>query len=115
MGSEEAIVKPLFALVFGAPIFLNPVFVGDAWSEAKPADLATVSPAAEEESARVRAGAFVLEEPAPEPPPAAEWVRLHASWYGPGFYGNHTACGQLFTPSTGASPTGPSPVARLST
>lgn len=21
-----------------------------------------------------------------------------ASWYGPGFYGNHTACGQVFTP-----------------
>jgi rare lipoprotein A len=23
-----------------------------------------------------------------------------ASWYGPGFYGNHTACGQMYTPES---------------
>jgi rare lipoprotein A len=26
-------------------------------------------------------------------------VLVIASWYGPGFYGNHTACGQVFTPA----------------
>ena len=45
--------------------------------------------------------------PAPQPPPAAApagplsggaWV--YASWYGPGFYGNRTACGLTFTPSS---------------
>jgi Lytic transglycolase len=28
------------------------------------------------------------------------FVLVVASWYGPGFYGNHTACGQVFTPQT---------------
>ena len=27
-------------------------------------------------------------------------VLVVASWYGPGFFGNHTACGQVFTPSS---------------
>lgn len=47
--------------------------------------------------------------PAPEPavvaaPPAIAPVALQddaivlASWYGPGFYGNRTACGQTYTP-----------------
>ena len=39
---------------------------------------------------------------APAPPiivaaPASDGLVL-ASWYGPGFYGNRTACGQLYTP-----------------
>lgn len=37
--------------------------------------------------------------PATEPAPAQEAdAIILASWYGPGFYGNRTACGQLFTP-----------------
>ena len=31
----------------------------------------------------------------PDPPTAGIVI---ASWYGPGFYGNHTACGQIYTP-----------------
>lgn len=37
---------------------------------------------------------FVLPE---LPPPAISGV-VTASWYGPGFYGNRTACGQTYTP-----------------
>ncbi|MGH2950388.1 MAG: septal ring lytic transglycosylase RlpA family protein, partial [Solirubrobacteraceae bacterium] len=46
--------------------------------------------------------------PEPTPPPQPVTVRatqapaiegaVIASWYGPGFYGNRTACGQLYTP-----------------
>jgi rare lipoprotein A (peptidoglycan hydrolase) len=40
--------------------------------------------------------------PAIEVPPAAQVVApsgvVLASWYGPGFYGNHTACGHVYTP-----------------
>lgn len=35
--------------------------------------------------------------PAPAPGPVAGGTVI-ASWYGPGFYGNRTACGQLYTP-----------------
>ena len=30
--------------------------------------------------------------------PAADGALVVASWYGPGFYGNRTACGQTYTP-----------------
>lgn len=30
--------------------------------------------------------------------PAGGWKKAQASWYGPGFYGNGTACGQRYTP-----------------
>ena len=33
-----------------------------------------------------------------------------ASWYGPGFYGNRTACGQTLTARSRASPTATLPV-----
>lgn len=42
--------------------------------------------------------------PAPKPPVAVlgsatgPGVQVIASWYGPGFYGNRTACGQVYTP-----------------
>ena len=42
----------------------------------------------------------VIAPPAPLPPPEpviTDGVVL-ASWYGPGFYGNRTACGQTYTP-----------------
>lgn len=35
------------------------------------------------------------EEPAPEPEP--QWNTSETSWYGPGFYGNKTACGQTYS------------------
>jgi len=36
--------------------------------------------------------------PAPPPPAAVGGSLVLASWYGPGFYGNRTACGQVYTP-----------------
>lgn len=36
--------------------------------------------------------------PAIVPVSAANDAIILASWYGPGFYGNRTACGQLYTP-----------------
>ena len=36
--------------------------------------------------------------PAAPAPAAAAGSTVIASWYGPGFYGNRTACGQLYTP-----------------
>lgn len=42
--------------------------------------------------------------PAPTPPPVVLGISsgpgtlVIASWYGPGFYGNRTACGQVYTP-----------------
>lgn len=43
--------------------------------------------------------------PSPEPivqlaPPPVGGAVVLASWYGPGFYGNRTACGLTFTPET---------------
>ncbi len=42
-------------------------------------------------------------EPAPTSTPAPA-VKIHksaiATWFGPGFYGQHTACGQTLTPAT---------------
>jgi rare lipoprotein A len=43
---------------------------------------------------RTPAPAFVL--PSLPAPPTGGIVL--ASWYGPGFYGNRTACGQIYTP-----------------
>jgi len=34
------------------------------------------------------------------PPLASDGAVVLASWYGPGFYGNRTACGQVYTPET---------------
>lgn len=36
--------------------------------------------------------------PAPPPPVVAGGSYVLASWYGPGFYGNRTACGQIYSP-----------------
>jgi rare lipoprotein A (peptidoglycan hydrolase) len=38
-------------------------------------------------------------EPAPAPAPSAASKAL-ATWFGPGFYGQTTACGQVLTPAT---------------
>src|SRR5260370_74728 len=56
---------------------------------------------------RVSAGAGGAPDRAPAVPPSAPMVAappvendaiVLASWYGPGFYGNRTACGQTYTP-----------------
>ena len=40
----------------------------------------------------------VVAAPPAAAPPAADGAVVLASWYGPGFYGNRTACGQVYTP-----------------
>ena len=43
----------------------------------------------------------VVAPPAPPPPePLVTDGIVLASWYGPGFFGNRTACGQTYTPET---------------
>jgi hypothetical protein len=61
-------------------------------------------------AATVEARAAATPEPTPVPTPAPAVATLPplpdpptsgivlASWYGPGFYGNRTACGQVYTP-----------------
>jgi hypothetical protein len=40
----------------------------------------------------------VVTPPAIVPPPVQNDAIVLASWYGPGFYGNRTACGQTYSP-----------------
>ena len=47
------------------------------------------------EPASTPAPSVATRPPLPEPPTGGIVV---ASWYGPGFYGNRTACGQVYTP-----------------
>ena len=43
----------------------------------------------------------VVEQAHPRGARRAAWARQKASWYGPGFYGNRTACGQTLQRKTG--------------
>lgn len=49
-------------------------------------------------AATVVAPAAVIAAPTVIAAPAQGDAIVLASWYGPGFYGNHTACGQVYTP-----------------
>jgi len=60
---------------------------------AEPTPLPTPEPTLEPTPAPTPAIATL--PPLPEPPTAGTVI---ASWYGPGFYGNRTACGQVYTP-----------------
>ena len=112
----------LVAVLVGAP---QGTFVGDHWTTPEPRDLLALdqlisapAPAKPDEPPIARALTVARAEtprPTAPPPPAASralptspatpaaaaapsggsWV--NASWYGPGFYGNRTACGQTFT------------------
>ena len=67
---------------------------------AQSAPFATVDAAAAETSAPTpepTPAPIVVPAPPPLPEPAT-WGIVVASWYGPGFYGNRTACGQIYTP-----------------
>ena len=61
-----------------------------AGAERAPDPPATVAPAVAEP--------VVVVVPAIVPPPVQSDAIVLASWYGPGFYGNKTACGQTYTP-----------------
>ena len=59
------------------------------------APVATSEPTPEPTPARTPAPAVATLPPLPDPPTSGVVI---ASWYGPGFYGNRTACGQVYTP-----------------
>ena len=79
--------------------------------DAAPDAIARVAPAAR--AIAITSTAPVPPSPAPastrptSAPPSASpaaarsgGAYVYASWYGPGFYGNRTACGQTFTPAS---------------
>jgi hypothetical protein len=61
----------------------------------EPAPAATIEPTPEPTPAPTPAPALATLPVLPDPPTAGIVI---ASWYGPGFYGNRTACGQTYTP-----------------
>lgn len=62
----------------------------------EPAPAATPEPTPLPKPAGTAAPAVVATlPPLPDPPTGGIVI---ASWYGPGFYGNRTACGQVYTP-----------------
>jgi rare lipoprotein A (RlpA)-like double-psi beta-barrel protein len=61
----------------------------------EPVPAATPEPTPQPTPARTPAPAVVTLPQLPDPPTAGIVI---ASWYGPGFYGNRTACGQVYTP-----------------
>jgi rare lipoprotein A (RlpA)-like double-psi beta-barrel protein len=61
----------------------------------EPAPVATPQPTPEPTPAPTPVPAVATLPALPDPPTGGIVV---ASWYGPGFYGNRTACGQVYTP-----------------
>jgi hypothetical protein len=61
----------------------------------EPAPVATPGPTPEPTPAPTPVPAVATLPPLPDPPTGGIVI---ASWYGPGFYGNRTACGQVYTP-----------------
>jgi rare lipoprotein A (peptidoglycan hydrolase) len=61
----------------------------------EPAPVATPEPTPEPTPAPTPAPVVATLPPLPDPPTSGVVI---ASWYGPGFYGNRTACGQVYTP-----------------
>ena len=59
------------------------------------ARVATPEPTPEPTPAPTPVPAVATLPPLPDPPTGGTVI---ASWYGPGFYGNRTACGQVYTP-----------------
>jgi hypothetical protein len=63
----------------------------------EPAPVATPEPTLEPTPAPTSAPAPAAATLPPLPDPPTSGIVI-ASWYGPGFYGNRTACGQVYTP-----------------
>jgi rare lipoprotein A (RlpA)-like double-psi beta-barrel protein len=61
----------------------------------EPVPVATTEPTPEPTPVPTPAPAVATLPALPDPPTAGIVI---ASWYGPGFYGNRTACGQIYTP-----------------
>lgn len=99
----------LVAVLVGIP---GPAFLGGGWSASEPDALValdhplntpipTVAPTPRPVVRLAPAPRARPAARAPVPSAAAAGGRwVHASWYGPGFYGNRTACGQTYTPAS---------------
>jgi rare lipoprotein A (RlpA)-like double-psi beta-barrel protein len=61
----------------------------------EPLPVATTEPTPEPTVVPTPAPVVATLPPLPDPPTGGIVI---ASWYGPGFYGNRTACGQVYTP-----------------
>jgi hypothetical protein len=121
--SRTFVELALVATLIGMP---NATFVGDSWlspertvvesPDPRPRIHVSTLPSSSEPVARVAPAARDKVATAPPASPSAPPIQsqpapvtvagaqggvwVHASWYGPGFYGNRTACGQTFTPES---------------
>ena len=71
----------------------------DSASDPEPASTSP-APAASEPETAITTPAVQPLPPLPAPPSVVSVSTGEASWYGPGFYGNRTANGELFRPGT---------------
>ncbi|HSR95075.1 MAG TPA: septal ring lytic transglycosylase RlpA family protein [Solirubrobacterales bacterium] len=71
--------------------WITPLLVGAAVFLAAPATQAATGGASTAASGETQAGSGIAFAP-------MQWAG--ATWYGPGLYGNHTACGQMLGPNT---------------
>ena len=100
VAGSSAIDLPALHEVAISSLAAQPLGIAVASVEAEPAP-----PLAAAGSGSVLAAPLAPAVIAPKPAPpaivpvsAANDAVILASWYGPGFYGNRTACGQLYTP-----------------
>ena len=93
VAATTAIDLPQLREIVPAPIDAAVFAVAVADFETIPRRTAMLS-----EPAGLVALAAIIPSPAVVPAPVQTDAVVLASWYGPGFYGNRTACGQLYTP-----------------
>ena len=94
--SEAAALAPARAReVARAEVVLGVESTPVATVEPAPAATPEPTPTPTPTSARTPVAAAATLPQLPDPPTSGIVI---ASWYGPGFYGNRTACGQVYTP-----------------
>lgn len=97
-GANAAVDLPRLREVSVARV-ARPEVVTVAGFESSPSSVATPAEPAGATVAVAAPQPVPVAAPAPAAPPAAQnGAIVLASWYGPGFYGNQTACGQTYTP-----------------
>jgi rare lipoprotein A (RlpA)-like double-psi beta-barrel protein len=93
VGAPMGIELPVRALERVRDVARAEVVLGVEGTPAAPVEPAVATP--EPTPAPTPAPALATFPPLPDPPTGGIVI---ASWYGPGFYGNRTACGQTYTP-----------------
>ncbi len=97
---EADVVRESLDAVLGQPVGSPPsVADQDAVNDADSAPVSS-SPSATEPKTATKAPAAQPLPPVPAPPSVVSVSTGEASWYGPGFYGNRTANGEVFRPGT---------------